>query len=125
MPSVVLYGTRFCPYCVGARLFLRQRGVAFEDIGILSHMLEEVLVMERGVDRHLYEGGDVLPEFRGIQNRRVAPDVSPLFQLAEPVARRRQRQSHQLGQLVALESSVFLQRIEDEEIKFVCHADLI
>ncbi len=34
MPSVVLYGTRFCPYCVGARLFLRQRGVAFEDIAV-------------------------------------------------------------------------------------------
>ena len=34
MPSVLLYGTRFCPYCVGARLFLRQRGVAFEDIAV-------------------------------------------------------------------------------------------
>ncbi|MGD9983014.1 MAG: glutaredoxin 3 [Porticoccaceae bacterium] len=34
MPSVVLYGTRICPYCVGARLFLRQRGVAFEDIAV-------------------------------------------------------------------------------------------
>lgn len=34
MPSVVLYGTRTCPYCVGARLFLRQRGVAFEDVAV-------------------------------------------------------------------------------------------
>ena len=34
MPSVVLYGTRICPYCEGARLFLRQRGVTFEDIAV-------------------------------------------------------------------------------------------
>jgi glutaredoxin 3 len=34
MPPVVLYGTRICPYCVGARLFLRKRGVAFEDIAV-------------------------------------------------------------------------------------------
>ena len=34
MSPVTLYGTRICPYCVGARLFLRQRGVAFQDIPV-------------------------------------------------------------------------------------------
>ena len=34
MVSVVLYGTRFCPYCVAARMLLKTKGIAFEDISV-------------------------------------------------------------------------------------------
>lgn len=34
MVSVVLYGTRFCPYCVAARMLLKAKGIAFEDISV-------------------------------------------------------------------------------------------
>lgn len=34
MPGVVLYGTRFCPYCIAARRLLQARGVQFEDIPV-------------------------------------------------------------------------------------------
>ena len=34
MVSVVLYGTRFCPYCVAARMLLKTRRIAFEDISV-------------------------------------------------------------------------------------------
>jgi len=32
--GVVLYGTRFCPYCVAARQWLTQQGFDFEDIAV-------------------------------------------------------------------------------------------
>jgi glutaredoxin 3 len=55
MPSVVLYGTRICPYCVGARLFLRQRGVAFEDIAVDGNKALRREVEERS-------GRDTVPQ---------------------------------------------------------------
>ena len=32
LSMVVLYGTRFCPYCVASRRFLQAKGIEFEDI---------------------------------------------------------------------------------------------
>lgn len=32
--KVVLYGTRFCPYCVAARRLLKSKNVSFEDIAV-------------------------------------------------------------------------------------------
>lgn len=34
MADVVMYGTRFCPYCVGARDFFDRRGIAYDDIRV-------------------------------------------------------------------------------------------
>lgn len=34
MARVVLYGTRFCPYCVAARQWLRDQQVEFDDIAV-------------------------------------------------------------------------------------------
>jgi glutaredoxin 3 len=34
MVSVVLYGTKFCPYCVAARMLLKTKGITFEDIAV-------------------------------------------------------------------------------------------
>lgn len=31
---VVMYGTRFCPYCMAARELFRARGVEYEDISV-------------------------------------------------------------------------------------------
>ncbi len=32
--GVVMYSTRFCPYCVRARTLLQSKGVVFTDIGV-------------------------------------------------------------------------------------------
>ena len=32
--QVTLYGTRFCPYCVGARRFLEERRIPYEEIAV-------------------------------------------------------------------------------------------
>ncbi len=34
MSKVVLYTTRFCPYCVRARALLKSKGVDFKDIAV-------------------------------------------------------------------------------------------
>lgn len=36
MPLVKLYGTRFCPYCVRARLLLNKKQIEFEDLPVGS-----------------------------------------------------------------------------------------
>jgi glutaredoxin 3 len=33
-PLVRMYSTRFCPYCVRARMLLKRKGVEFEDIPV-------------------------------------------------------------------------------------------
>jgi len=32
--EVVMYGTRFCPYCLGARDFFDSRGISYHDIRV-------------------------------------------------------------------------------------------
>jgi glutaredoxin 3 len=32
--AVIMYSTRFCPYCVRARSLLQNKGVTFTDIGV-------------------------------------------------------------------------------------------
>lgn len=34
MKEVVLYGTRFCPYCIAARRFLKNKGIAYQNIPV-------------------------------------------------------------------------------------------
>ncbi|MCL2777434.1 MAG: glutaredoxin 3 [Polyangiaceae bacterium] len=34
--DVTVYSTRVCPYCVGAKAFLKDRGIAFEEVDVTS-----------------------------------------------------------------------------------------
>lgn len=34
MPKIIIYSTRFCPYCVRARMLLEKKGVNFTDIRV-------------------------------------------------------------------------------------------
>lgn len=34
MKSVIMYSTRFCPFCVRAKALLNARGIAFQDIPV-------------------------------------------------------------------------------------------
>lgn len=45
MPKVVMYCTPWCPYCVRARMLLKQKGVEFEELRVdtdsaLRHEME-------------------------------------------------------------------------------------
>lgn len=46
MPSVVIYLTRFCPYCRWAKKLLNEKGVVYEEIE-LDHQPERWGEMER------------------------------------------------------------------------------
>ncbi len=34
MPEIVMYTTRWCPFCVGAKTLLNKKGVAFSEISV-------------------------------------------------------------------------------------------
>jgi GrxC family glutaredoxin len=34
MPKVIIYTTHYCPYCSGAKAFLRSKNVEFEEIDV-------------------------------------------------------------------------------------------
>jgi GrxC family glutaredoxin len=34
MPKVIIYTTSYCPYCLGAKAFLRSKNVEFEEIDV-------------------------------------------------------------------------------------------
>ena len=34
MPKVIIYTTNYCPYCFGAKAFLRSKNVEFEEIDV-------------------------------------------------------------------------------------------
>jgi glutaredoxin 3 len=34
LDRVVIYSTRFCPYCIAAKRLLQQKGVTYEDIAV-------------------------------------------------------------------------------------------
>ena len=36
--KVVLYGTKFCPYCIAARSLLNAKGIAFDDIAVDNNL---------------------------------------------------------------------------------------
>jgi glutaredoxin 3 len=51
MPQVVLYGTRFCPYCTAARHLLGTHDVSFDDISVDSDMDLRREIMEKSGQR--------------------------------------------------------------------------
>jgi glutaredoxin 3 len=51
MSQVVLYGTRFCPFCIQARRLLTNKGIEFKDIPLDSDPELRASVMERS-SRH-------------------------------------------------------------------------
>jgi glutaredoxin 3 len=47
MQSVVLYGTRFCPYCIAARRLLNRENIPFEDIAVDNNPELRLQISER------------------------------------------------------------------------------
>lgn len=45
--KVVLYGTKFCPYCVAARSLLNAKGIAFDDIAVDNNRALRAQIAER------------------------------------------------------------------------------
>ena len=52
MSGVVMYSSRFCPYCHAAKRLLEARGVAFEEIDVDFHPERRVEMRGRAGGRH-------------------------------------------------------------------------
>ncbi len=50
MPEVVIYGTRFCPYCVRARMLLDSKDITYTYIPV-DEQKEQRMVMEQRSQR--------------------------------------------------------------------------
>jgi glutaredoxin 3 len=50
MPEIVMYGTRFCPYCVRARMLLDKKNITYTYIPV-DEQKEQRTVMEKRSQR--------------------------------------------------------------------------
>lgn len=46
--SVIMYGTRFCPYCMFARRLLKKKGVEYKEINVSGRKLWDELEQKSG-----------------------------------------------------------------------------
>lgn len=51
MPEVVIYSTKFCPYCVRAKSLLQRKGIRFKELRIDHDMALMQQMMERSKRR--------------------------------------------------------------------------
>ncbi len=47
MTSIVLYGTRFCPYCMRAKQLLSSKNIEFEEIRVDQDAEQRAIMRER------------------------------------------------------------------------------
>lgn len=47
MPRIVLYGTRFCPYCQRAKTLLTHKGADFEEIAVDQDAEQRMIMRQR------------------------------------------------------------------------------
>jgi len=47
MPRTVIYGTRFCPFCIRAKQLLTHKGVEFEEIRVDQDAEQRMKMRER------------------------------------------------------------------------------
>ena len=52
MPTVELYTTPYCPYCIAAKELLRRKGVDFKDIDVAGKPELRAEMMTRAGGRH-------------------------------------------------------------------------
>ena len=51
MPTVEIYTTRFCPYCVAAKALLKRKGVAYSEIDVGRDCAKREEMVERAEGR--------------------------------------------------------------------------
>ncbi len=47
MPDVIIYSTRFCPYCVRAKNLLERKGVTFSEVRIDTDIAQRDIMIEK------------------------------------------------------------------------------
>ena len=88
MSGVVMYSSRFCPYCHAAKRLLAGRGVAFEEIDVDFHPERRVEMRARAGGRHtvpqIFIGGHHVGGCDELYELERAGELAPLLEGAAP-----------------------------------------
>ena len=82
MHSVVLYGTRFCSFCLAARRLLAEKGITFEDISVDTDLELRMEIMKKSGQRtvpQIWVGGTHIGGYSDLQALEISGDLDELL----------------------------------------------
>ena len=82
MQSVVLYGTRFCPYCIAARRLLNKKNIPFEDIAVDNNPELRAQISEksgRTTVPQIWIGEQAIGGYTELQKLASAGELDPML----------------------------------------------
>lgn len=84
MPPVVLYGTRFCSFCLAARRLLDKKGITFEDISVDTDLDLRMEIMEKSGQRtvpQIWVGSTHVGGYSDLQALETSGDLDELLSI--------------------------------------------
>jgi glutaredoxin 3 len=84
MPPVVLYGTRFCSFCLEARRLLDEKGITFEDISVDTDLDLRMEIMEKSGQRtvpQIWVGSIHVGGYSDLQALETSGDLDELLSI--------------------------------------------
>ena len=84
MPPVVLYGTRFCSFCLAARRLLNEKGITFEDISVDTDLDLRMEIMEKSSQRtvpQIWVGSTHIGGYSDLQALENSGDLDELLSI--------------------------------------------
>ena len=84
MPPVVLYGTRFCSFCLAARRLLDEKGITFEDISVDTDLDLRIDIMEKSGQRtvpQIWVGSTHIGGYSDLQALENSGDLDELLSI--------------------------------------------
>jgi len=84
MPPVVLYGTRFCSFCLAARRLLDKKGIKFEDISVDTDLDLRMEIMEKSGQRtvpQIWVGSTHVGGYSDLQALETSGDLDELLSI--------------------------------------------
>src|SRR6267143_228649 len=97
--------------------------MTFEDIIVGVGMIEEGIIVFRGLDGDENESRDVPAQHLWIDTGVVAFNIAPLLKFSQPVADRRQRKADEGSKVIAPCSCVLLENFQDFGIDVIQRRD--
>ena len=87
MAHVVIYTTSYCPYCTGAKAFLRAKSVKFEEIDVTddpAKRAEMEQLSQRWTVPQIFIDGQPIGGYDDMRKLDVNGDLDPLLEATDP-----------------------------------------
>ena len=84
MPTVVLYGTRLCSFCLAARRLLDEKGITFEDISVDTDLDLRMEILEKSGQRtvpQIWVGSTHVGGYSDLQALETSGDLDELLSI--------------------------------------------